>query len=208
MKPVIFLFALFSVSIGLADYESYDEIVSKLSTYENRSLSDQQVYRREVRTFSRAHIGLGLAQTFFDADAVALNSRMQNQGGLVINVGVDVMSSRWGLEGSYANFGTQNTDSNEIRLREFTLRGLYKPSLNKTWTMRMGVGVSSRFLDVSNPQVEQSFRTPSGLFLFGMDSYISQFISVGADLSFKTAMIADTIDKNSVDLAFRIDTHF
>ncbi len=208
MKTLVFFLTFLGVCIGSANYESYDEIVNKLSSYESRTLTDNQAYRSEVRTFSRAHIGLGIAQSFFDADAVALNSRMQNQGGLVINVGVDVMSPSWGLEGSYANFGTQNTSDSEIKLREFTIKGLYKPSLNKTWTMRMGVGVSSRFLDINNAQTSESYKTPSGLFLFGLDSYISQFVSVGADLSFKTAMINETIDNNSVDLAFRIDTHF
>ncbi len=208
MKTFIFSIIVFGVSLGSANYESYDEIVSKLSAYEDRKLTDNQAYRSEIRTFSRAHIGLGVAQSFFDADATALRSGMQNQGGLIINLGVDVMNHNWGLEGSYANFGTQNTSNSQIKLREFTIKGLYKPPLNKTWSLRMGLGVSSRFLDISNPQTNVSYKTPSGLLLFGLDSYISKFISVGADFSFKTAMINDTIDKNSVDLAFRVDTHF
>ncbi len=208
MKKLIFIIVVLGCSVGFADYENYDEIVNKLSAYENSKLTDNQAYRSEIRTFSRAHIGLGVAQTFFDADATALDSNMQNQGGLIINVGVDVLNSSWGLEGSYANFGTQNLANSQIKLREFNIKGLYKPSLNKTWSMRMGLGVSSRFLDINNPQTSESYKTPSGLFLFGLDSYVSQFVSVGADLSFKTAMIHETIDKNSVDLAFRVDTHF
>lgn len=199
---------MFVCSSAFSNYESYDEIVDKLSYYNKSSTSTNQAYRSEIRTFSRAHVGLGLSQTFFDADAVALDSSMQNQGGLLINVGVDVLNPSWGLEGSYSNFGSQNTNNSEIKLREFSIKGLYKPSINKTWTMRMGAGVSSRFLDISNPATNVSFKTPSALFLFGLDSYISQFVSVGADLSFKTAMISDTIDNNSVDLAFRVDTHF
>ena len=191
-----------------SNYEGYDEIVDKLSRYNDQDLTQNQAYRAEIRTFSRAHVGLGVAQSFFDADAPALNSSMQNQGGLIVNVGVDVLSTEYGLEGSYANYGTQNTNDSEIKLREFTIKGLYKPALNKTWSMRMGLGVSSRFLDIRNIKVNDAYKTPSALFLFGMDSYISQFVSVGADLSFKTAMINDTIDKNSVDLAFRVDTHF
>lgn len=203
---IILTFAL--CSTAFAEFESYDEIVDKLSRADSNSLTTNQAYRSEIRTFSRAHIGLGLAQTFFDADAVALDSSMQNQGGLIINIGVDVLSTKWGLEGSYANFGTQNTDDTQIKLREFAIKGLYKPSINKTWTMRLGLGVSSRFLDIVNQSTNESYKTPSGLFLFGLDSYISQSVSVGADLSFKTALIDDTIDNTSVDLAFRVDTHF
>ena len=208
MKTLSFILTILFAGQVFAQYESYDEIVSKLSKYNDENLSDNQAYRGEVRTYSRAHLGLGIAQTFYDADAVAFDSRMQNQGGLLINVGVDVLDEKWGLEGSYSNFGTANTDNTQIKLREFALKGLYKPSINKTWAMRLGFGVSSRFLDLNNSETSESYRTPSGLFLIGVDSYITKMISVGADLNFKTAMINDTIDKNSVDLSFRVDTHF
>ncbi|MCJ8277455.1 MAG: hypothetical protein MJK18_11490, partial [Bdellovibrionales bacterium] len=122
--------------------------------------------------------------------------------------GVDVFNKNWGIEGSYINYGQIEPNSNTIKLREYSVRGLYNPSISTHWNARMGLGVSSRFLNISNPQVSQEYRTPSGLFLFGVESYINSFISFGADLSFKTAMIDDTIDKNSVDLAFKVDAHF
>ena len=207
--PIITFLLLFVISnVSAADYENYDEIVNKLSRYTSEELRESSPTGLEVRSFSRAHIGMGFSQTFFDADAPALNSSLQNQGGLLINVGVDLFSPRWGLEGSYSNFGTQNTSNSTIQLREFAIKGLYKPALNASWNMRLGLGMSSRFLDVENAQTAVNYRTPSGLFLFGIDSYINSFISVGADINFKTAMINDTIDRNSVDLAFRVDTHF
>lgn len=208
MKTIAFIAILFASVLSFAQYENYDEIVDKLSKYNDQERTDNQAYRAQTRTYSRAHLGLGITQTFFDADAVAFDSRMQNQGGLIINVGVDLLSEKWGIEGSYANFGTNNSNETRTKLREFTLKGLYKPSINKTWSMRVGAGISSRFLDINNSQTSESYKTPSGLFLIGINSYINSVISIGADLSFKTAMIDDTIDKNSVDLAFRVDTHF
>jgi hypothetical protein len=208
MKQIIFIFIFVMSSTVPASYESYDEIVDKLSRYDDAPTEPSQSSRGGVRSFSRAHIGLGIAQSFFDADVAGLDSRVQNQGGLIINLGVDLLSSTWGVEGSYTNFGSQNTDSTEINLREFSLKGLYKPQLSSSWVMRLGLGLSSRFLDISNMAGVSSYQTPSGLFLFGMDSYISRRISIGADLSFKTAMISDTIDQSSVDLSFRVDTHF
>ncbi len=208
MKKILFIITLVVSASALSDYEGYDEIVNKLSAYSKKDLRDNQAYRSEIRTYSKVHLGLGLSQTFFDADAAGFDSRMQNQGGLLINVGVDVLNQNWGIEGSYSNFGTANNNNSQIQLKEFSLKGLYKPSINKTWSMRMGLGISSRFLDISNPTTNESYKTPSALFLFGVESYISQMISVGTDLGFKAAMIDDTIDKNSVDLSFRIDTHF
>ncbi len=208
MKKILFIITLVVSASALSDYEGYDEIVNKLSAYSKKDLRDNQAYRSEIRTYSKVHLGLGLSQTFFDADAAGFDSRMQNQGGLLINVGVDVLNQNWGIEGSYSNFGTANNNNSQIQLKEFSLKGLYKPSINKTWSMRMGLGISSRFLYISNPTTNESYKTPSALFLFGVESYISQMISVGTDLGFKAAMIDDTIDKNSVDLSFRIDTHF
>jgi len=192
-----------------ADFESYDQIVDKLSKYskDNREVKAQN--SRSVRSYSMAHIGLGASQTFYDPSRSPLSSTsLQNQGGLIINVGVDVFSSQWGLEGSFANYGRLNNQETDIRLREFSLKGVYKPMLSNDWNMRLGIGISSRFLDLRTPLGSASYKTPSGLFTVGVDSYINSFISVGADLNFKTAMISDSIDQNSVDLAFRIDTHF
>lgn len=208
MKTLIFILTATLSFNCFSNYEGYDEIVTKLSKYETKDSRKNSAYRTDLRTFSRAHLGLGVAQTFYDADAIALDSRMQNQGGLLINIGVDVFSHQWGLEGSYANFGTSSADNAQIKLREFALKGLYKPSLNKSWYMRLGLGVSSRFLDINTTLANESYKTPSGLFLIGLDSFINSFISVGADLNFKTAMITDTIDNNSIDLTFRLDTHF
>lgn len=191
-----------------ADYESYDEIVDKLSKYSNTEVTQKPVFTSSSRTFSTAHLGLGFTQTFYDADASSLNSNMQNQGGLLVTVGVDLLNEQWGVEGSFINFGKLEASNSDIKLKEFTIRGLYKPSVAKNWNMRLGLGVSSRFLDISNSEINRSYKTPSGLFLFGIESYMNSFISVGADLSFKTAMINDTIDKNSIDLAFKVDTHF
>ncbi len=207
-KAILFISLMVCVSTVQADYEGYDEIVEKLSKYNTKDLTSNAAYRTEMRTFSRAHLGLGLTQTFYDADAPGVSSSMQNQGGLLINLGVDVFSTSWGLEGSYSNFGTLQTSNTSMRLREFNLKALYKPTINKVWNMRMGLGFSSRFLDIANTLQNREYRTPSGVFTFGIDSYLNSFISVGADINFKTAMITDTIDKNSVDLAFRVDTHF
>lgn len=208
MKYLVFILTVLMGLNVYADYESYDEIVDKLSKYSNTEVIKKPVYTSSSRTFSTAHLGLGFTQTFYDADASNLNSNMQNQGGLLVTVGVDLLNEQWGVEGSFINFGKLETSNSDVKLKEFTIRGLYKPSVAKNWNMRLGLGVSSRFLDVSNSETNRSYKTPSGLFLFGIESYMNSFISVGADLSFKTAMINDTIDKNSVDLAFKVDTHF
>ena len=208
MKYLVFILTVFIGFNTMADYESYDEIVDKLSKYTTTEVTTKPRYTDSSRTFSTAHLGLGFTQTFYDADATNFNSRMQNQGGFLVTVGVDLLNEKWGIEGSYINYGKLEASNSSLKLKEFTIRGLYKPSIAKNWNMRLGLGVSSRFLDIANAEINQSYKTPNGLFLFGIESYMNSFISVGADLSFKTAMINDTIDKNSIDLAFKVDTHF
>jgi hypothetical protein len=210
MKHICILLTLLFLALNSwADFENYDQIVDKLSRYTDTKKEVRSRQSSSLRDYSMAHLGLGLAQTFYSTGDSGLTSeRMQNQGGLLINVGVDLFNPRWGLEGSFANFGRMNGSDADIQLREFSLKALYKPTLSNNWNMRMGVGMSSRFLNINSELGDASYRTPSGLFTLGIDSYINSFISVGADLNFKTAMIGDTVDKNSVDLSFRVDTHF
>ena len=41
----------------------------------------------------------------------------------------------------------------------------------------------------------------------GLDAFVSDKVSVGIDLSGRSAMIADTPDKNSIDTTLRLDFH-
>lgn len=210
MKRII----LFTVIICLtstvwADYENYDQIVEKLTRYSQKKQQKEVATSTETSNqFSQAHIGLGFMQTFYDANTPGSKNSIQNQGGLLLNVGIDIFSPQWAMEGSYANFGTQESNALRLALREYSLKVLHKPNMGGLWNLRLGAGFSSRFLDISQSNSNTRHQTPSALFTFGLESHLNSFMSIGADLNFKTAMISETIDKNSVDLAFRIDTHF
>ncbi|MCB0378850.1 MAG: outer membrane beta-barrel protein [Bdellovibrionales bacterium] len=211
MKTLILLFTfLFVVPLwaNYEQYDNYDDIVEKLSAYNKADLRENVAYRSQVRSYSRAHAGIGMGQTFFDADAQGFNSSMQNQSGILLSLGVDLLNEKWGVEGVFTNFGRADTEGTKLRLKEYAIKGLYKPSLSKSWNMKLGLGLSSRFLDVANSQINQSYRTPAGMLSIGIDSYLTSFLSIGAEMNYKTALIDDTIDKNSVDLNLRVDTHF
>ena len=220
MVRFIFFFLCHLSSTLLANFESYDEIVDKLSKYgtTEKIKTKKPTFKKDIPPM--VHMGLGLTQSFFgthgSSSGVPLADQsptvsIQNQGGVMINLGVDVLNRNWGLEGSYANFGIQETEDRSLQLREFAIKGVYKPLLSSTWTLRTGVGMSARFLDIISSgqnQINQSHKTPSGLFFLALDNYLTPFVSVGADLGLKTALIEDTIDRASVDLTFRVDTHF
>ena len=205
---LITLSFLLSQSV-LAQFESYDQIVSDLSNFNSTKTSRKKIKkRRSYNSYPKAHLGIGMGRSFYDSGNELSPSGVEEQGGLVINLGIDLLSREFGIEGSFANFGTSDNENGQQDLREFTLQGIFRPVLTSTWAVKLGLGLSSRFLDISSQGTQQSFRTPSGLFLFGVDRYLSDMVSVGADLSFKSAMISDTVDKSSANLSLRFDTHF
>ena len=127
----------------------------------------------------------------------------------MLSLAVDILSPEFGLEGNYYNYGRHSDSQSSIRLKEFALRGLYRPEISKAWFAKAGLGFSSRSLRVDPREGEgREYRTPSMMFSFGIDAYLNSFLSVGAEFAFKTAMIPDTIDRNSADLTVRLDTHF
>lgn len=190
------------------NYESYDQIVNRLSKRSKVDVRHARVNTLTGRSYSRAHAGIGMGQTFFDSNYPS-DSQIQQQGGLMLGLAVDLLSPQFGLEGNFYNYGQHSDSKSSIRLKEFALRALYRPQISKGWYAKAGLGFSSRFLQVNevNAQARQ-YRTPSMMLSMGVDAYLNSFLSVGAEFAFKTAMIHDTVDKNSADLTVRLDTHF
>jgi len=188
-------------------YESYDDIVDKLSRYNDGSVIERKRYKP---LHTRAHAGMGLSQTFFQSSSSDGDQNGLEHGGLMLSLGMDVFSSRWGIEGSFQNFGRSQGATSQYQLREWNMKAFYKPQIGLDWFLRVGGGVSSRFLKVKNldTQAEREWNTPSLSLTLGVDTYLTRMLSFGADLNYKNALIQDTIDSQSIDVSFRIDTHF
>ena len=75
MRYLSFIFVVLFASTTWSAYETYDEIVDKLSQYSRSEVKTKNTYKAPTRGFSTAHIGIGFTQTFYDADEVALDAK-------------------------------------------------------------------------------------------------------------------------------------
>ena len=209
MKALIFSIAfLLSLSAYAFDeYEGYDDIVDRLTSDDDTFYNGYTLYGAQ---FTKAHAGIGMSQTFYNSSSAGGDSNGQRHGGMMIALGVDLLSRKWSVEGAFHNFGRSQGDNASFQLKEVALKLLYKPNIVRSWFLRVGGGLSSRFLQVTryNDQSISKQETPSMLGTVGVDTYITNGISFGIDLNLKNSLIQDTIDRRSVDVSLRLDTHF
>ena len=134
--------------------------------------------------------------------------------GLQVSLGIDLFSRHWMAEGTIRNFGKSKRDNMESTLREFDLKLVYRSNLNTFLKFKTGAGLSGRFLKLrkldglADESDVTEYSTPSSMFFVGLSSFITDGLSIGAEAAGRISMISDTVDRNSLDLTLRVDTHF
>lgn len=164
------------------------------------------------------HGGVGFAHTMQTLDLGPNGGRTYfNQRGFQATLGIDLFSENWMAEGSARSFGESGESSTRISLKEFELKILYKNMLSQKLGFRVGGGLSARYMTIrqdSASTTEQPIgqtietTTPSSVATLGLDMFLSKGFSLGLDLSTRNTMIAETLDRDSYDATFRVDTHF
>jgi hypothetical protein len=155
------------------------------------------------------HFGVGIANlmemiSFDDGSHVFLGQR-----GIQVAGGIDLFSPNWQTEGTYRNFGESEDGSTKVTMQEWELKFIYKDHLQKMLGLRAGGGLSARYMSVHSPRLpREEFTTPSMVATVGLDAFVSDAFSIGADLTGRSAMITETPDRNSIDVTLRMDTHF
>jgi hypothetical protein len=210
MKILLCLIAFLISITGHAygeGYENYDDIVDRLSADTDGLYKPRKGFRRN---YTRAHAGIGLSQTFYQSSSSDGDRNGLRHGGMMLAFGVDLLTPRWAVEGAYHNFGRSEGETTRYQLKEVALKMFYKPNVYKSWFLRLGGGFSSRFLNITTFQDnrKQRHETPSMLITVGADTLLTSAVSFGVDLNIKNSLIEDTIDRRSVDVSLRIDTHF
>ena len=111
-------------------------------------------------------------------------------------------------EGSIKNFGSREQGAESFTLKDFDLKLIHTPNPYGFAVWRWGLGVGGRYLDHSTPDESFSSTTPHALAMTGMSFPFSSHFRIGADVVARTALIQDTIDKQSVDFSLKLDTFF
>lgn len=191
-----------------ADTQGYDAIVSELSREADRPVHMHAHVRQTPDPLDTVwfHFGVGGSTmteslSFDDGSQYYLGLK-----GLQVSGGIDLFSANWMAEGTLRNFGQGSDQPTQISLQEFELKIIFHDRLTRQVGFHLGGGVSARYLSVERPgKAALDYTTPTSLATGGIDIFISDRFSVGFEATARDALVAETIDHNSLDATLRMD---
>ena len=217
-KSVLYIFAslLFVPALVLAEddgsYTSYDSIVSEL-----RASADDRPPVLSSDDFSwdevAIHGGIGLATSWA---SVSTPNGMVGSGlmkGLTLNFGTNLFTRKLRAEGAFSSYAQEGfTEGLKASLKEFELRLIYMAAMNAKTSLRFGLGIAARYLtlDAAPAGRWENFQssTPSSVAMIGFERKITPTVAVGPDLSYRSALISETLDKSAWNASFRLNATF
>lgn len=216
LKSFLFIFpfaltgTLDAASAAYAEDEEteigYETIVSELSRVKTRG-RDLSEDEDDLFDTVKIHTGVGLMQSLV---------RVRSAGGEIegflrgvqATLGIDLFSRNWFAEGAIRSFSEEPMEQAKIQLREFDLKIVYRSNPYNLFGFRGGAGLAARNLKLIEAGTTSNFSTPASVLLTGVDINISSKLSLGGEVSYRTAMVSDSADRNSFDIAVKIDAHF
>ncbi len=187
------------------DIYSYDTIVDQLNTNRAEQPEDFGDPYKNVKF----HIGAGFSQSILNvksggsSDAVTIS-------GIEIKFGINLMSPSWIAEGTLRNYNDTRSNGTSYQLREFEGKIVNTNLYAKNLFYRVGSGIAARNLttNIENRDVNKRYTTPSLILMAGSGMQLTNHIAVVGDVAFKTSIVNDTVDKNTLDFTLRVDTSF
>jgi opacity protein-like surface antigen len=196
----------------------YDSIVNELNSENQKSVGEAKLKARNAvvpdtseDAFARVwmHGGIGYISTMQNVNLPGKQGVQLNQSGFQAALGIDLFSKTWMAEGTARNYGDVESHGSQVSLKEFELKLYYRNQFAAPLGLRLGGGLGARYMHIQNAGVpDTDYTTPAAVLTAGLDLFVSKKLSLGADLSSRNSLISDTIDKNSLDLTLRMDTHF
>lgn len=193
----------------------YDVIVNELNRESSlpagNSSRARQAVQRSKNPFDTIwiHAGIGLAAMMQQVSLDNGNVIHFNQKGFQASLGIDLFSPNWMAEGLARSFGESDDTDHRVSLKEFELKLLYKDRFSRSLGFRAGGGLAARYMAIRSFSTgPMEYTTPSSVATLGMDLFLNDKISIGADISARNSMISETLDRNSFDATLRMDTHF
>lgn len=188
---------------------SYEEIVRELNMGQMTTSIDEQ-----------AAFGLGDVRLHVAVGAVTSQAKFRSGNGVRTSaslqgaeavVGIDLFSREWLAEGAIRSFHREKFMSTDIALREFDLRLVHEAKISERTKLRFGGGVAARYLSFGvapSPTVANEQTTPALVALAGIKYRLFSSFELSSDLSYRSSMVSDTIDRRSLDGAIRIGGSF
>jgi len=188
------------------EYEevSYDDLLQRISHKKTYLKQESASPFDDVLI----HVGLGYV-TAFSQTSIQGNNLSNQFSGLQLSLGINLFSPHWYSEAAWRNYGVQNHFTQETGLRELDFRLGYQDALNGQWNYRLGTGLATRFFHYSDTakDINIDATTPAMMINFGLFAKMSEFVSLGAEASFRSPLVSSN-DKGSWDLSLQTLTSF
>ncbi len=131
--------------------------------------------------------------------------------GFEIFTGANLFSKSARGEIGFRSFAPEDFGKVHVDLREFEARLIFLPPLRDKLTMRMGLGLTARYMDIdgrTNGKSEHSeAMTPATALILGLEHRLSRAVTVGPDIAYRSAL-SDSFDKSAWDAAIRLNASF
>lgn len=193
---------LFYLLINLCSaesYESYEEIVQRLTQQE--SSYKPSYFLESSNSTDKIHLGMGMGTSFYSADEKISGI---NQNGIVFMLGMDLFNPKWIGEFLYRNSGIKELEGNNLTMREFEGRVFYRPWSYYRFQLKCGGGLGYRHLTFLNETKKITELVGS----IGVDTYKGKNFSLGPEVNLKTGLSALNLQNSTLNLSLRLDAHF
>lgn len=199
---------LFSTTLVRATEEvkeiGYDELVQQLNQKKSRVIKSSSDPFDQLKL----HAGLGLLTSMNTVNTGGGKDLQKYQNGFQLSLGIDLFSPVWVAEAAIRNFGQAKSGTETRSLREFDLKFMNKDYISSGTGYRLGAGLGTRYLKISDGDLNIDESTPTALIFGGLDVYASKSVSIGFEGGFRTSMVNRNADKGGMDLSLRFDTYF
>lgn len=191
-------------------FVGYDSIVNELKA---SSEYDEPVTDANAWEDVALHAGAGIVTTY-----VRLTSPEGQYGaglmkGIEAHLGANIFTRQARAELLFRNYAEEPLSSTlAADLKEFELRLVYLPYVQDKMHLRVAGGFSARYMDVSTRTAsgtkEHSISTPATALMIGFERKVSPTLSVGPDVTYRSAMVSDTFDKSAWDASINLNATF
>ncbi len=194
-------------TVALANEEvGYDDIIQDLQGSTRTSVETPPDPFDTVMI----HATVGVVSSRIQIEQSEIGSASAFLNGAEAGFGIDLFSPNWQAEGSARSFNSERIgDKGQVSLKEFDLRIMNTSYLNRHWRLRLGGGLAARYLQLSTPTLGvQRSTTPSSLFASALMVQVTKSLAVGADFSWRSALITETPDRSALNAGLRLDAQF
>jgi hypothetical protein len=183
---------------------TYDQLLTEL----NQKKSKIPGFRRTSAESEGLHAGIAYINSFANYH-IRNDSIYRFQNGIAISAGIDLGSPQWYAETLFKNFGITSGGNDEISLREIDVGVGYKERIGSPWMFSLSAGLANRFLEYHDwgTGFSTGETTPSLYISSGLLAEINSVLSIGVEVSARSAFLTKSSDQKSFDVAFRLSSN-